>query len=154
LSVHETYMQAALDIARRGLAAGEPPIGAVVVRNGAVLVRAHNSVISLLDATAHAEIVAIRESCQQLRALQLVDCDLYSTVEPCPMCLAACHYAGIRHVYFGASLIEMQQITGSELMHCTFSGVGVGTTGGVLQPESAQLLHDWIGFSGAGHTSL
>jgi guanine deaminase len=154
LSVHEMYMQAALGIARRGLAAGEPPIGAVVVRNGAVIVRAHNSVISLLDVTAHAEIVAIRESCQQLRALQLVDCDLYSTVEPCPMCLAACHYAGIRHVYFGVSLDEMQQITGSELMHCTFGDLGIDKTGGVLQAESLELLHSWSGFSHTGNTLL
>jgi tRNA(Arg) A34 adenosine deaminase TadA len=150
LSVHEEHMQAALEIARRGLAAGEPPIGAVVVLDGVRVARAHNSVISLLDATAHAEIIAIRESCQQLRALQLEGCDLYSTVEPCPMCLAACHYAGIRHVYFGATLADMQAVTGSELMDCSMAGVVVEKTGGVLAEECLQLLHDWIGFSGNG----
>ena len=141
-------MQAALEIARRGLAAGEPPIGAVVVRDNVPVARAHNSVISLLDATAHAEIVAIRESCQQLRALQLEGCDLYSTVEPGPMCLAACHYAGIRHVYFGATLVDMQKVTGSELMNCLMAGVAVEKTGGVLAEECLQLLHDWMGLSG------
>lgn len=141
-------MQAALEIARRGLAAGEPPIGAVVVRDNVPVARAHNSVISLLDATAHAEIVAIRESCQQLRALQLEGCDLYSTVEPCPMCLAACHYAGIRHVYFGATLVDMQKVTGSELMNCLMAGVAVEKTGGMLAEECLQLLHDWMGLSG------
>ena len=141
-------MQAALEIARRGLAAGEPPIGAVVVLGGVRVARAHNSVISLLDATAHAEIIAIRESCQQLRALQLEGCDLYSTVEPCPMCLAACHYAGISHVYFGATLVDMQKVTGSELMNCLMAGVAVEKTGGVLAEECLQLLHDWMGLSG------
>ena len=150
MSVHEEHMQAALEIARRGLAAGEPPIGAVVVLDGVRVARAHNSVISLLDATAHAEIIAIRESCQQLRALQLEGCDLYSTVEPCPMCWAACHYAGIRHVYFGATLADMQAVTGSELMDCSMAGVVVEKTGGVLAEESLQLLHDWIGLSGNG----
>jgi tRNA(Arg) A34 adenosine deaminase TadA len=147
LPVHDIHMQAALDIARRGLAAGEPPIGAVVVRDGVQVSRAHNSVISLLDATAHAEIVAIRESCHELRALQLTDCDLYSTVEPCPMCLAACHYAGIANVYFGASLDEMQSVTGNELTDCAMNGVAVHKVGGVMREECLQLLHEWAGSS-------
>lgn len=143
MPVHDIHMQAALDIARRGLAAGEPPIGAVVVRDGEQVSRAHNSVISMLDATAHAEVVAIRESCHELRALQLTGCVLYSTVEPCPMCLAACHYAGIAKVYFGASLEQMQAITGSELTDCEMHGVAVTKHGGILQEECLQLLYDW-----------
>jgi len=138
-------MQAALDIARRGLAAGEPPIGAVVVRDGVVVTSAHNSVISMLDTTAHAEVVAIRQSCESLRALNLDGCALYSTVEPCPMCLAACHYAGIKEVYFGASLEQMQSITGKELMGCSMPDVAVVKTGGVLQSDCVQLLSDWSG---------
>ena len=108
-------MRAALEAARRGLLAGEPPVGACLVRDGEIVVTASNGVIGELDATAHAEIRVIREACRQLRSLTLTGCTLYATVEPCPMCLSACHYAGIDAVVFGAALEDMQGVTGGEL---------------------------------------
>ncbi len=108
-------MQRAIEAARWGMAAGEPPIGACLVRNGEAIATAHNSVVSTLDITAHAEIVVIREACQSLRALDLSESHLYVTVEPCAMCLGACHYAGISRVIFGARLADIDALTGNEL---------------------------------------
>ena len=109
-------MEIALHVARRGLIAGEPPIGACLVKNGEAIVTLNNAVISELDITAHAEIRVIREACRQLRRLELSDCRLFVTVEPCPMCISACHYAAISEIIYGARLADMHSLTGSELM--------------------------------------
>ncbi len=77
------------------------PFGAVVVRNGKVVGRGWNQVTSLNDPTAHAEIVAIRAACQRLKTFQLDDCDLYTSCEPCPMCLSAIYWARLERVYYG-----------------------------------------------------
>jgi tRNA(adenine34) deaminase len=88
--------------ARRAAARGEVPVGAVVVRDGEVLARAGNRTLADRDPTAHAEILAIREACRVLGSERLVGCDLYVTLEPCPMCAAALSFARIRRLYFGA----------------------------------------------------
>jgi len=108
-------MRVALEMAARGMASGGPPVGACLVRDGEVLVKGHNSVIGELDITAHAEIVVIREACRKLRLLDLSDCVLYVTVQPCSMCLSATYYAGIREIIYGASIADMQRVTGSEI---------------------------------------
>ena len=76
------------------------PFGAVVVRNGKVVGRGSNQVTSTNDPTAHAEILAIREACQRLKTFQLDDCDLYTSCEPCPMCLAAIYWARLANVFY------------------------------------------------------
>ena len=76
------------------------PFGAVVVRNGKVVGRGSNQVTSANDPTAHAEIVAIREACKRLKTFQLDDCDLYTSCEPCPMCLSAIYWARLGQVYY------------------------------------------------------
>jgi tRNA(Arg) A34 adenosine deaminase TadA len=76
------------------------PFGAVVVRNGKVVGRGSNQVTSTNDPTAHAEILAIREACKRLKTFQLDDCDLYTSCEPCPMCLAAIYWARLANVYY------------------------------------------------------
>ena len=76
------------------------PFGAVVVRNGKVVGRGSNQVTSTNDPTAHAEILAIREACQRLKTFQLDDCDLYTSCEPCPMCLAAIYWARLGNVFY------------------------------------------------------
>jgi tRNA(Arg) A34 adenosine deaminase TadA len=77
------------------------PFGAVVVRNGKVVGRGFNQVTAANDPTAHAEIVAIRAACQRLKTFQLDDCDLYTSCEPCPMCLSAIYWARLRRVFYG-----------------------------------------------------
>ncbi len=97
-------MAAALAAARRAAGAGEVPVGAVMVdgRSGVILARRHNLVLAHADPTAHAEILAIRAAAKKLGAARLKDCDLYVTLEPCPMCAQAISFARIRRLYFGA----------------------------------------------------
>jgi tRNA(Arg) A34 adenosine deaminase TadA len=76
------------------------PFGAVVVRNGKVVGRGSNQVTSTNDPTAHAEILAIREACQRLKTFQLEDCELYTSCEPCPMCLSAIYWARLGRVFY------------------------------------------------------
>ena len=77
------------------------PFGAVVVLDGKVVGRGWNQVTSANDPTAHAEVVAIREACRRLKTFQLDDCDLYTSCEPCPMCLSAIYWARLRNVFYG-----------------------------------------------------
>jgi len=77
------------------------PFGAVVVKGGRIIGRGGNEVTSANDPTAHAEIVAIRAACRRLNTFQLEDCDLYTSCEPCPMCLAAIYWARIDRVFYG-----------------------------------------------------
>ncbi len=77
------------------------PFGAVVVRKGKIVGRGWNQVTSSNDPTAHAEVSAIRDACRKLKTFQLDDCELYTSCEPCPMCLSAIYWARLRRVYFG-----------------------------------------------------
>ena len=95
-------MRQALDEAQRGLEAGEVPVGAVVVRDGAILGRAHNAPIGLADPTAHAEILALRDAGRKLGNYRLTGATLYVTVEPCPMCCGAALHARVARVVYGA----------------------------------------------------
>lgn len=143
-------MRRAIEAARRGMAAGEPPVGACLVHGDQILAACHNSIISTLDVTAHAEIMAIREACISLRSLELSGCELYVTLQPCPMCLAACHYAGIGHLIFGARLDDMDAVTQNELRVAPSVLFGEGgssteVTGDFLRDECRALLLDWAG---------
>jgi tRNA(adenine34) deaminase len=96
-------MQLALQQAERAATRGEVPVGAVVTGpDGRVLALAGNRTRELNDPTAHAEILAIRAACSALHSERLTDCDLYVTLEPCPMCAAAISFARIRRLYYGA----------------------------------------------------
>ena len=97
------HMQLALAEAEAAARRGEVPVGAVIVsRAGEVLARAGNRTRELADPTAHAELLAIREACRAMGSERLVDCDIYVTLEPCPMCAAAISFARLTRLYFGA----------------------------------------------------
>ena len=96
-------MGLALEEARRAEAAGEVPVGAVVVLDGRVIGRGHNRVIAASDPTAHAEIVALRDAAQAVRNYRLAGADLYTTMEPCPMCCGAALNARLARVVYGAA---------------------------------------------------
>jgi tRNA(adenine34) deaminase len=96
-------MRRALDAARAAAAAGEVPIGAVIVRHGVVIAEAHNAPRDRHDPTAHAEILAIRAAAQALGAERLTDCELWVTLEPCAMCAGAIAHARIARLYYAAS---------------------------------------------------
>jgi tRNA(Arg) A34 adenosine deaminase TadA len=149
-------MRIALQMAERSMAAGGPPVGACLVRAGEVVASAHNSVIGELDVTAHAEITLIRQACRELRSLSLEGCCLYVTVEPCSMCLAACFYAGIQEIVFGAPISAMQALTASELCVAAdelFAGQAAvdrapQVSGGLLQADCLALLGNWQPLTG------
>lgn len=97
-----SFMDIALEEAERAAARGEVPVGAVLVKDGVVLARDGNRTLELNDPTAHAEIQVIRVACQEMNSQRLPDCDLYVTLEPCPMCAGAISFARIRRLYYGA----------------------------------------------------
>src|SRR3982075_2724022 len=99
---HEHWMEEALSLARQAQARGEVPVGAVVVKDGAIIGRGGNAPIAANDPTAHAEIVALREAARALGNYRLPECDLYVTLEPCAMCAGAILHARIRRLVFGA----------------------------------------------------
>ncbi len=97
------FMKMAIDLARQGMNAGAGgPFGCVIVRNGEVIAKGYNAVTSTNDPTAHAEVVAIREACKNLNSYQLAGCELYTSCEPCPMCLGAIYWARPDKIYFAA----------------------------------------------------
>ena len=97
-------MKLALEEARRGVKSGDGgPFGAVIVRNGEVVASAHNMVLQTNDPTAHAEVQAIRKACKILGSPIIPECEIYSTCEPCPMCLSAIMWARIPTVYYGCT---------------------------------------------------
>ncbi|WP_128514248.1 nucleoside deaminase [Tabrizicola thermarum] len=98
-----SFMALALDEARAAALRGEVPVGAVLVRGQEVLARAGNRTRELSDPTAHAEMLAIREACRITGSERLVGCDLYVTLEPCPMCAAAISAARVGRLYYGAA---------------------------------------------------
>ena len=98
----ERFMGLALDEARAALAAGEVPVGAVVVLDGRVIGRGHNQPLGLKDPTAHAEVLALRAAAQVMGSYRLGGADLYATVEPCAMCCGAAVLARVARVVYGA----------------------------------------------------
>ena len=138
-------MGAALEAARRGLASGQPPVGACLVIDDDIVCATHTEVISHVDPSAHAEIQAIREACRILRRLDLSGARLYVTVEPCAMCTAACAYAGVEEIVFGAPLSAMQSITGREIPagRLLDRPARPQLTGGLMAEACEGLLRDW-----------
>ena len=100
--IPDDFMREAIRLAEDGLQNNRGgPFGCVIVRCGEIVGRGQNRVTSANDPTAHAEVTAIREACAQLQTFQLTDCELYTSCEPCPMCLSAIYWARIPTVYFG-----------------------------------------------------
>jgi tRNA(Arg) A34 adenosine deaminase TadA len=101
-SIPETFMKEALRLSEEGVRSNRGgPFGCVIVRKGAIVSRGENRVTSTNDPTAHAEVTAIREACKSLGTFKLADCELYTSCEPCPMCLSAIYWARIPVVYYG-----------------------------------------------------
>jgi guanine deaminase len=99
----------AVEIAGKGIETGGGPFGAVIARGGKIISEAFNSVVIANDPTAHAEILAIREAAKLLNTHDLSDCTLYSSCEPCPMCLGAIYWAGIKTVVYGCDRNDAEE---------------------------------------------
>src|SRR5262245_49336730 len=107
----ERFMRRAIALGRRGMRAGHGgPFGAVVVRRGIVVGEGWNRVLATHDPTAHGEIVAIRAACRRLGSGTLAGCDLFTSGEPCPMCLAAIYWARIRRVFYGFTVADAARL--------------------------------------------
>ncbi|MCH5151782.1 MAG: nucleoside deaminase [Clostridiales bacterium] len=140
----EHYMRLALKQARVSQKNDEVPIGAVVVKNGEVIARAHNTRNASRNAVEHAELVAIERACKKLNDWRLTGCDLYVTLEPCVMCLGACYNARISNVYFGAydlsgkGCVQLAEMVGHTLNH------ELTLHGGVLEKECSEILTEYF----------
>lgn len=100
------FMLQAVAKTREGIAAGNSPFGACVVKNGRIVVSTHNVVWNATDPTAHAEVNAIRQAAKALNTIDLTGCVMYTTCEPCPMCLSAIHWSKIDRVVYGATIAD------------------------------------------------
>ena len=99
--MEEKFMREALKEAKKALAVEEVPVGAVIVKDGRIIARAHNIKETKNNAICHAEILAIQRACKKLNAWRLLDCEMYVTLEPCPMCAGALINSRIKTVYIG-----------------------------------------------------
>ncbi len=138
-------MAEALAEARKGGSLGEVPVGAVITLDGRIITRAHNEIEMLKDATAHAEILAIRRAGEELENWRLEACTLVVTLEPCPMCMGAIILSRIKSVFFGArdpqfgacgSVVDLSSQAGFPKQ--------VEVTGGILGDESVRLLKEFF----------
>lgn len=138
-------MKEALKCARKALAEGEVPIGAVVVADGKVISRGYNKRTKKQIATAHAEIEAIEKACRKLKSWRIPECEIYVTLEPCPMCMGAVLNARIKKVYFGAYEAKGRSLT-DKLAAANLLNHTIEVEGGVMQEECAAILTSF--FSG------
>ncbi|HOF53379.1 MAG: nucleoside deaminase [Bacilli bacterium] len=105
------FMRMAINEARKGIHSGHGgPFGSVIVKDGVVVAKGHNQVIKNQDPTCHGEMMAIHKACKKLGTFDLSGCELYTTAEPCPMCLGAILWANISRVYFGCNIVDTEEI--------------------------------------------
>ncbi len=108
---HEKFMQMAIDLSEYNVKEGQGgPFGAVIVKDGMVLARSANKVVPNNDPTAHAEVSAIRLACQELGTFNLAGCEIYTSCEPCPMCLGAIYWARIDKIYYANTKKDAAEI--------------------------------------------
>ncbi len=141
-------MQLAIETCREGLAAGQSPFGCAIALGDQVLARAHNTVLQTTDSTAHAEVNALRAGCREAGQIFLTDAIVATTCEPCPMCMAALHWARVGTVYYGATIADAEATGFNELTLpaadlIRLGGSDVKLVGGVLTEECRQLFTDW-----------
>jgi tRNA(Arg) A34 adenosine deaminase TadA len=143
------FMHKAIETARVAIAEGQMPIGAVLVMDGQILLSAHNSVWGDIDPSAHAEMNGIRKAARKLGRIALSGCTVYCTLEPCPMCLAACHWAKIDRIVYGADIADAKAAGFSELRLPAIElarqgGSHLKIEGGVMQDLCRGLFKEWF----------
>lgn len=142
--MNEGYMREALALAKQAFDKDEVPVGAVVVCEGEIIARACNERETTADATAHAEVLAIRRACEKLGRWRLSDCELYVTLEPCPMCAGAIVNAKLGTVYYGAkdprggAFDSIMNLRSYPLYHRP------KVLGGILEQESLALIRSFF----------
>jgi tRNA(Arg) A34 adenosine deaminase TadA len=138
----------AIAMAMEGIEKGQSPFGACIVKDNQVISCEHNMVWQSTDITAHAEVTAIRKACQKLDTIDLSGSVIYSTTEPCPMCFAACHWARISKIVYGARIEDAQKFGFSELTVPNqemkrLGGSGIEIVPDFLRDETIALFEAW-----------
>ncbi len=141
-------MRLAIEKTREGIAGGQSPFGSIIVKGGEVVALTHNTVWRDTDPTAHAEVNGLRAAAKVLRTIDLAGCTLYSTCEPCPMCLAAIHWAKVDRIVFGASIDDAALAGFRELPIAAETLAELGRSplvveGGLLREDCAALFDEW-----------
>ena len=145
----EHWMRTAISLARDKMLANEGgPFGAVIVRDNQLIAEGWNMVTSHHAPTAHAEIVAIRRACHKLGSFTLHGCELYSSCEPCPMCLAAAYWARVDRIYFGGTRVDAANAGfDDEWLYCEINRPQTEKktpAHQLLQPEAQAVFQDWL----------
>ena len=144
----EALMRLAIDKCREGLAAGQSPFGCAIARGAEVIACAHNTVVATTDITAHAEVNAVRQACRAVDDIFLDDAAVATTCEPCPMCMAALHWARVDTVYYGATIADADAAGFNELALPAAELLRIGGSSlklvpQVLPDECRALFEEW-----------
>jgi tRNA(Arg) A34 adenosine deaminase TadA len=144
----DDLMRLAIEKARAGIAAGQSPFGCAIALGDRVVAVEHNRVLAITDITAHAEVTALREACRNTGDIHLTGAMVAATCEPCPMCMAALHWARVGTVYYGATIADATgggfnelHIPATEMVR--LGGSNVRIVSGTLQAECAGLFAEW-----------
>ncbi len=141
----EVWMIRALELARQAEAAGEVPVGAVIVLDGDLIAEGWNQPISSSDPTAHAEIVALRKAGERLGNYRLLDTELYVTLEPCPMCVGAMLHARVKRVIYAATDPKTGALGGAyDLLNSVGHNHSFEVTKGVMEEQSRAMLQTFF----------
>lgn len=143
--MEEKFMKEAIKLAKKAQLLNEMPVGAVIVKDGKIIARGYNKRETKKNALLHAEIDAINKACRKLGGWRLVGCDMYVTLEPCPMCAGALLNARAENVYFGA-YDEKSGCAGSalNLFNMNLCNYSLNVQGGILQEECALVIKDFF----------
>jgi tRNA(Arg) A34 adenosine deaminase TadA len=145
----EELMRLAIAKTREGTAGGNSPFGCAIARDGKVIAVAHNRVLTTIDITAHAEVNALRDGCRATGNIFLEGAIVATTCEPCPMCMAALHWARVETVYYGATIADAAVAGFNELTLSAAEVVRLGNSpvrliDGVLRDECRELFEEWL----------
>jgi len=139
------FMEAAILEAKKSYQSGEVPVGAVIVKEGQIIGRGFNQKESTNDATAHAEIIAIKEACETLGSWRLDGCSMYVTLEPCPMCAGAILESRIKRVYIGEESDKSGAAgTVVDILNNSYLGSKTEVYFGIMEEECKTLLEDFF----------
>ena len=143
MGYNEKFMLKAMALAKKAYDEDEVPVGAVVVIDGKIVASAYNKRESSFDATAHAEILAIKKACKKVKDFRLINAEMYVTLEPCVMCTGAILNARIENVYFGA-YISNGSISAEELSNKAELNHKTNFYGGYLEKENSELVSNYF----------
>lgn len=143
----QDFMREAIRLSIDNIKQGGGPFGAVIVKDGEIIARGANHVVSSNDPTAHAEVTAIREACARLHTYDLSGCEIYSSCEPCPMCLSAIYWAHLSHLYFACTKDDAARIHFDDKFIYQELGLPIHErhlpTNTLMRDQALQAFRDW-----------